>query len=76
MAKPKQRTIMYEGEEYYNIQAAASFCDLSDTGLYARIQRFNKNHSDSPIKKYEFGGREKFIKKADLDRLTRPTPVD
>jgi hypothetical protein len=66
----------YNGDEYLTTKEAAVFCGLSTTGLYTKLDRFNEKHPEEKIIKYSFGdSRKKYIKKVDLERLMKPTPV-
>lgn len=58
-----------DGIEYYSTKDAQSYTGLSNNGLNGRIKKFNQSHPDSLIEKVNFGGRERYFQKSDLNRL-------
>ncbi len=68
--------ILIDGQEALTMSESAEYVQLTDPALRNRIARYNQIHPQTPIHRYRSeGGRERYIKKSDLDKLRVLQPI-
>jgi hypothetical protein len=71
MSEEKIESRWFDGEEYLNITNAARYMGISGTGLHNIIKRVKNTERALPVWQLP-GGRNKYIKRSDIDNYMKP----
>lgn len=65
-------TLIDQGRELYQVKDAMAYTGLSNTSILARLKRWNEENPEDHLEPVNFGGREKYYTKEDLEKLLSP----